>query len=271
MRRIGIFAAAAVAVAAIGFSATRDAEAQFSSSKKEIERAARLEWLDLKTHAPRDPDPAVQAYVRCVADSIIAALDPKTRQQFDWEVLVFDSPEVNAFANPQGKIGVFNGMLSIADTPDALAAVLGHEIAHATEEHVLSRARRGIGADIMGILVGAAAPGLYDQDIEQGVAVVGVYPYARKQESEADKIGLGYMAAAGYDPRAALRLWRRMREANEGKPRPASFMSTHPADDLRMEDIAGMLTPALIQYNEAREAGKRPTCALRNDRTAPRR
>src|SRR5690606_29772309 len=207
---------------------------QFSAGKKEIDRAARLEWLDLKKHAPRDPDPAVQAYVQCVANSIIATLDQKVAKKFEWEVIVFDSPEVNAFANPHGKIGVFNGMLSIADSPESLAAVIGHEIAHATEEHVLSRARRGILADVAGVLIGAAAPGLYDQDIQQGVAVVGVFPYAREQESEADEIGLGYMAKAGYDPRAALTLWKRMREANEGKPRQASFMSTHPADDIRM-------------------------------------
>lgn len=261
MRKFGIFAVAAAAVTAIGFSA-RDAEAQFSASKGEVERAARLEWLDLKKHAPREPDPRVQAYVQCVANSIIATLDSKTAKKFDWEVVVFDNPEINAFANPQGKIGVFNGILNIADTPEALAAVIGHEIAHATEGHVLSRMRRGVFTDFAGVLIGAAVPQLYPSDVQQGVAVVGSYPYAREQESEADKIGLIYMAKAGYDPRAALYLWKRMREANEGKPRPASFMSTHPADDIRMEDIVRLLTPALIEYNSAREAGHRPNCAV---------
>lgn len=263
MRRIGTIACAAVAAAAIGFSVTPDAEAQFSASKKEVERAARLEWLDLKKHAPREPDPRVQAYVQCVANSIIATLDPKTAKNFDWEVIVFDNPEVNAFANPQGKIGVFNGILNIADTPDSLAAVLGHEIAHATEGHVLARMRTGVGTDFLGVLLGAAVPQLSRNDIEQGVAVAASFPYARKQESEADHIGLTYMAKAGFDPRAALYLWKRMREANEGKQRPASFMSTHPADDERMFDIVSLITPALVEYNAAREAGHRPNCAMR--------
>lgn len=261
MRRIGLFALAAVAVAAVGFSA-RDATAQFSSRKSEIERAARLEWLDLKKHAPREPDPRVQAYVECVANSIIATLDAKTARQFDWEVVVFDNPEINAFANPQGKIGVFNGMLNIADTPASLAAVIGHEIAHATQGHVLSRSRRGVLVGLGAVLAGAAVPQIHPNDIEQGAAVGLMYPYARDQESEADQIGLGYMAKAGYDPRAALDLWKSMRAANEGKPRPASFMSTHPADDIRMQDIVSKLTPALIEYNAAREAGRRPNCAV---------
>jgi predicted Zn-dependent protease len=261
MRKIGTFAVAA-AVAALGFSAMPGAEAQFSSGKNEIARAARLEWLDLKKHAPREPDPAVQAYVQCVANSIIATLDAKTAKEFDWEVVVFDNPEVNAFANPEGKIGVFNGMLSIADTPEMLAAVLGHEIAHATEGHVLSRARRGVLVDLGAVLAGAAVPQISQGDIQQGAAVGLMYPYARDQESEADEVGLVYMAKAGYDPRAALDLWKGMRAANEGKPQPASFMSTHPADDIRMHDIVSKITPALIEYNDAREAGRRPNCAI---------
>jgi predicted Zn-dependent protease len=205
----------------------------------------------------------VQAYVQCVANSIIAGLEGKNLDEFDWEVIVFDNPEVNAFANPQGKIGVFNGILNIADTPDSLAAVLGHEIAHATREHVMSRMRRGVLGDIAGVLVGAAVPQIGQNDIQSGVDIVGNFPYAREQEAEADEIGLIYMAKAGYDPRAAIYLWKEMAAANEGKPRPASFMSTHPTDQIRLDDIVSHLTPALVEYNAAREAGRRPACAMR--------
>jgi predicted Zn-dependent protease len=262
MRKIGSVVAVAAAVAAVGFGAG-ETHAQFSASKSEVARAAKLEWLDLKAHAPHEPDPRVQAYVQCVADSIIATLDKKVSKDFDWEVIVFDNPEINAFANPQGKIGVFNGILSIADTPDSLATVLGHEIAHATEEHVLSHMRRGVFSDVAGVLLGAAVPQIGRGDIQQGLDIGIGYPYARDQEADADTIGLTYMAKAGYDPRAAVYLWKRMQDANAGKPRPASFMSTHPADDIRMSDIIGKITPALIEYNAAREAGRRPNCLTR--------
>lgn len=264
MRKIGPFIPAVAAAATaifLGFAAT-DTQAQFSISKKEIARAARLQWLDMKRHVPRDPDPRVQTYVECVANSIIATLDRKDTADLDWEVIVFDDPNVNAAVDPHGKIAVLNGILTVANTPDSLAAVLSHEIAHATEEHVLSRARRGLGTDFIGVLVGAAVPQVSSGDVDAGTAIALDLPYDRKQESEADQIGLTYMAKAGYDPRAAIELWKRMQEASDGRPREASFMSSHPSDEERLYAIIDDIAPALLEYNSARAAGHRPDCGM---------
>ena len=103
------------------------ADAQFSTSKREIERAVRVEWLQMKRSLPRPEDPAIQAFVQCIADSLIATLD-EPYASMDWEVVVFDDESLNAFAMPGGKIGVFTGIFKAAETPDGLAAVIGHEI-----------------------------------------------------------------------------------------------------------------------------------------------
>lgn len=228
---------------------------QLIVTEKEIERQSRTQWLLMKRHTPVSPSPRIQAYVECVADRIIDVLDPEF-DELAWEVVVFDDESINAFAMPGGKVGVFTGILSVADTPDALAAVLGHEIAHLTENHVMERARRQSGSNLVGIL-GGAATGM--RDVSHAAATLALaLPFSRKQESEADIVGLEYMAKAGFDPRATIALWKRMGEARENNQ--AEFLSTHPSDDRRLDDIVKALRPALIEYNAAREAGKIPNC-----------
>lgn len=226
-------------------------------SEKEIRRQARVEWLSMKRHIPLEPNPRVQAYVQCVANRLIAVLDEQ-HADVDWEVVVFDDDSVNASANPDGKIAVLNGLLKIADTPDALAAVLGHEIAHATENHVMDRARKGARTDML-VLLGGAVTGM--PDVARDVGAIGlVLPYAREQESEADRVGLQYMAKAGFDPRAAMYLWKNMATVNKNSP--PEFLSSHPSDDVRLGTIVRSITPALIEYNKAHENGRRPNCAM---------
>src|SRR5690606_8678962 len=229
---------------------------QLIVTEKEIERQSRTQWLMMKRQMPLSPSPRIQNYVECVANRIIDVLDPEFGD-LSWEVVVFDDESVNAFAMPGGKVGVFTGILNVADTPDALAAVIGHEIAHLTENHVMERARRQSGSNLVGIL-GGAATGM--RGMSQAAADIALtLPFSRKQESEADIVGLEYMAKAGFDPRATIALWKRMGEAREY--RQAEFMSTHPSDDRRLDDLVKSLTPALIQYNAAREAGKIPNCS----------
>jgi predicted Zn-dependent protease len=232
-------------------------QADLLVSEKEVRRQARVDWLDMKRHLPLVSDPRVQRYVECVADRIIAELPPD-KAKADWEVIVFDDDTINAFADPNNKIGVFTGLLRVADTPDALATVIGHEVAHATEKHVMERARRGARTDAL-VILGGALTGM--RGVVQDAATVGLsLPYARKQETEADEVGLHYMARAGFDPRAGLYLWKSMAAATNGKGKPPEFLSTHPTDDQRLDTIVKSITPALIEYNEAREAGKRPNC-----------
>jgi predicted Zn-dependent protease len=235
------------------------AQAGIFVSEKEVLRESRLEWLSMKRHLPIDPDPRVQAYVQCVANHVLAEIDEDHRK-LDWEVVVFDDDGVNAAAMVTGKISVLSGLLRVADTPDSLAAVLGHEIAHATQNHVMARAKKGARTDML-VLLGSAALGVNSDMVAQGAAITMTLPYAREQETEADLVGLQYMAKAGFDPRAAMYLWKNMQAANHGAP--PEILSSHPSDDTRLNNIVKDITPALITYNKAREAGKRPNCSLR--------
>jgi len=234
---------------------------QFVVSEKEIKRQARVEWLGMKRHIPLEPDPRVQKYVECVAKNVIGQLPPEFAD-VEWEVVVFDEDEINAFADPNGKIGVFNGILKTADTPDALAAVIGHEVAHATNGHVMARARKNARQEVWAMLGGAATGSteVWRESIAIGLGL----PYAREQETEADLVGLTYMANAGFDPRAAVYLWKNMAAAKEAdsRERPPEFLSTHPSDQARIDNMIKNLTPALVKYNAAREAGRRPACTI---------
>jgi predicted Zn-dependent protease len=250
-----------VAAALTGTLLANSATGAFLVSEKEVLRQARVEWLGMKRHMPLESRPQVQRYVECIANNIIEAL-PSEYADIDWEVVVFDEDAVNAFADPNGKIGVFNGILQVADTPDALAAVIGHEVAHATEGHVMARARKNARQEIWAML-GSAATGAGDL-WREGIAIGLGLPYAREQETDADLVGLDYMAKAGFDPRAAVYLWKNMAasKSESGSESPPEFLSTHPSDSTRIDNMIRSLTPALIKYNAAREAGNRPACTM---------
>jgi predicted Zn-dependent protease len=250
------FAALACGLVA-ALTLVQTARADLFTSRKEIEREARVTWLDMKKHLPRS-SPRVQNYVQCVTHDIIAVL-PEEYQALDWEVVAFDDDQLNAFAMPGGKVGVFSGIFRVADSPDSLAAVLGHEIAHLTQDHVMKRAKKESRNDAL-VILGDAATGGLGGLVRQGTTLGLSLPYDRKQESEADLVGLGYMADAGFDPRAALYLWKNMMKANKGTP--PEFLSSHPADDRRLDDIVKNLAPALVRYNKATTAGKHPNCRM---------
>jgi predicted Zn-dependent protease len=249
----------ALVAACASFCALSVAQAGVLVSEKEVRRAARVEWLSMKKHLSPEPDARVQSYVQCVANRLIAQLEEE-HKKLDWEVVVFDDDAINASANPDGKIAVLNGLLKVADTPDSLAAVIGHEIAHATLDHVMDRAKKGARTDML-VLLGSAALGMRQDMLRDGATIGLVLPYAREQESQADLIGLTYMARAGFDPRAAMYLWKNMSAAN--KNQPPEFLSSHPSDDARLDAIVKAITPALIEYNKARDAGVRPNCQIR--------
>lgn len=236
---------------------TASANAQLIGGEKEIMRQARLEWLTMKRHTPLAPNPRIQSYVECVAYSIIDVL-PEGYDDLDWEVVVFDDDAINAFAMPGGKVGVFTGILRVADTPDALGAVLGHEIAHLTEDHVMERARREKRTDAL-VLLGGAATGMRGV-MRDGATVFMSLPFGRAQESEADLVGLDYMAMAGFDPRSSIYLWKNMGAARQGST--PEWLSTHPSDDARLDALVKSLTPALLKYNEARDTGRLPNCGM---------
>jgi predicted Zn-dependent protease len=238
--------------------APRDGNAQIITTQKDVEAELRVQWMMLKRNTPQHPSERVQRLVQCIAYAIIEQV-PEELQQLDWEVLVFDDEMRNAMVTPAGKIAVFGGLLDVADTPDKLAAVLGHEVAHLTEDHVKERIGRARMTGAFGA-IGSAVTGVNSQD---AATVLLQFPFQREQETEADVVGMTYMARAGYNPAAAIELWRAMGGGDRfDRNRPPEWLSTHPDPEFRMADIARSLSPALVEYNKALDAGIRPRCAL---------
>lgn len=241
-----IFALALV----VGHSPSAGAQI-FTDAESEL----RLQWLQMKREMPRHPNPEVQRFAQCIAWAIIDVI-PDEYTDLDWEVIVFDNDARNASVTPEGKIAVFSGILEVANTPDELAAVLGHEVAHLTQGHVKERVLRAAGTGLLGTL-GSAVTG-FGQESQTAAQVVFQLPYQRAQESEADIVGMTYMAQAGYNPSAVLSLWREMGAGRRG----SDWLSTHPDPELRMSDMARNLSPALKLYNDNLDAGVRPRCRL---------
>ena len=175
-----------------------------------------------------------------------------------WRYTVFDNDkQVNAFALPGGKIGVYTGMMPVAKTDAGLATVMAHEVAHATARHGGERISLGLLLE-MGSVALASAMKKKDKKTTSrvlaaygiGTALVVALPFSRKQESEADRIGLIYMAKAGYDPREAIPFWERMGAAGRGAP--PEFLSTHPGYRTRIKNLRRWM-PEAMEYYEASE------------------
>jgi predicted Zn-dependent protease len=219
----------------------------------------------VKKETPQVEDPSLTAYVRCVAQAVTReARGPKAPPA--WDVVVFREDSANAFALPGGKIGVHSGLLKVAKTPDQLAAVIGHEIAHVLAGHSNERVSTAFatqsGLQLASLLSGAASSptqrqlfGLLGLGAQVGVLL----PFSRAQEREADLIGLDLMASAGFDPRQSIDLWKNMQAAAGGQP--PEFLSTHPGHETRIHDLQQRLPHALPIYEAARAAGKRPQCS----------
>jgi len=200
-------------------------------------------WADLKSSTPVSGNAAHKATLDAVARRL---LQQAGESPAAWEAEVFASPEVNAFALPGRKIGVYEGMFGVAQNPDQLAAVVGHEIGHLEANHPQERVSAEVATDaglrVVGSLLNA---GNVQYASEIGAALglgaqVGILlPYSRSQETEADRYGLRLMVAAGYDGRQALELWRRM-EASGGARGP-EFLSTHPAPEARIAAMEAYL------------------------------
>ena len=180
--------------------------------------------------------------------------DPTT--YFDWEYILIDNKKVrNAWCMPGGKIAVYTGMLDVTKNTNGLAAVMGHEIAHAVAKHSVERASRGtllnIGTQIIDIASGRK---LSQVNTTTGMNTVGLLsqlgimnPFNRKQESEADYLGMIFASLSGYDIRETVKIWERMKEYNKGKA-PPEFMSTHPSADNRIKKINEWTQEIILDY-----------------------
>lgn len=196
-------------------------------------------------------DPATNDLVKRVGTRIAAATG---RTDLPWEFVVIEDRQANAFALPGGKVAVYTGILPITKDESGLAAVLGHEVAHAVARHGAERMSQGLLVQV-GLAGTMAALSKRDPKTVQtvgallgaGAAVGLTLPWSRSQESEADHMGLIYMAKAGYNPSAARDLWIRMAEASKGHDRPPEFLSTHPSETTRIQQIEAWL-PEASQY-----------------------
>jgi predicted Zn-dependent protease len=180
------------------------------------------------------------------------------RDDYQWEFkLIDDDDALNAFCLPGGKVAVYTGLLPVAQDDAGLAAVIGHEVAHAIARHGGERLSQeilvaGVAAATVVATRDSNKRDLYAGLLGAGAAVGFLLPYSRLHESEADRMGLIYMAKAGYDPRAAVGLWQRMAAAGKGKSKPPELLSTHPADATRIKGIERWLPEALSHYRPVR-------------------
>lgn len=214
-------------------------------------------FAEMKKEQKISTDKAVTDYVQCVTNAILPNV-PKQDSFSQWEVVVFDSEQVNAFALPGGKIGVYTGLLDVAENQDQLATVIGHEIAHVLADHSNERMSQAqlanAGLQITNVALNntdykAEAMAALGLGVQYGVLL----PYGRTQESESDILGLELMAKAGFDPYQSIDLWKNMAKASGGN-QPPELLSTHPSHDTRIADLKDK-ADSLPNY-----ASSRPQC-----------
>lgn len=211
-------------------------------------------YQEILSKSKLSTDPKYTDPVQRVGRLIAQASD---KPDYQWEFNVIDEPKtINAWALPGGKVAVYTGLLNLGLSDAELAAVMGHEVAHALAQHSRERISQAMTQQVGLAVLGAS--GKLGQGEMQAVGLalgIGVgLPFSRKQESEADYIGLDLMAKAGYNPQAAITLWQKMSAANDGKS-PPEFLSTHPSSEHRISDIQAALPKFMPVY----EANKHKT------------
>jgi predicted Zn-dependent protease len=174
---------------------------------------------------------------------------------FDWEFNLIEDPSINAWAMPGGKVAFYTGILPVCRDEVGVAVVMGHEVAHAIAQHGNERMTQGLMQQLGGVALAVAlrekpqqTQALAMTAFGVGSTVFGTMPFGRMQETEADKLGLVFMAMAGYDPREAPRFWERMHKAGEGRQQPPQFLSTHPSHQTRIKDLNKFMPEAMKHY-----------------------
>jgi predicted Zn-dependent protease len=207
-----------------------------------------------------DSDPRTQQVRSCgqrIAQAVERFLNENGMQErakeFNWEFNVADDPTVNAWCMPGGKVLFYTGILPITQDENGMAVVMGHEVAHAVARHGNERMSQGILAQGAGMtldILTSENPGLVRDLLMQSAGIgsqLGMLAYSRSHETEADKMGLVFMAMAGYDPRTAPAFWERMSAGSNGQA-PPELLSTHPSDDRRIHDLNAYMPEALKYY-----------------------
>ena len=233
-------------------------------SAEQVEQAATAQYQQMATEARNQnallPDNHPQVVrLRAIAKRIIPySLEWNRRaNQWQWQVMVLNSKELNAFCMPGGKIAFYTGILDqLQLTDDEAAMVMGHEIAHALREHARERMGKTsatkLGASLISGLLGLGSVG--DSLLNMGGQLL-TLKFSRENETEADLVGMELAARAGYDPRAGISLWKKMAAANKGAP--PQWLSTHPASDTRIQDMEEALPQVMPLYERAAKPERR--------------
>lgn len=231
-------------------------------SEAQIEQAARQQYAEVLADARKkgtlNRDAAQLNRIRSISSRLIAqsAVFRPDARNWQWEQNLITAPEVNAWCMPGGKIAVYTGLIEkLRISDDELAAVLGHEIAHALREHARERASQQVGTDlastgaeIIGAIYGIEGLGkVASTGLQLGIGL----PNSRLHETEADRIGVELAARAGYDPRAAISLWQKMAQVSSGAP--PEFLSTHPSRESRMSDLTEYAQRVMPLFEQARK------------------
>ncbi|MDF3059797.1 MAG: hypothetical protein K0R17_4012 [Rariglobus sp.] len=215
-------------------------------------------FAQIKKEEKISKDPELNARIKRIGKRIAASVGREVPNA-KWEFVVFDSPTVNAFALPGGKVGVYTGLIKLAASDDEIAIVMGHEIAHVTSRHGAERTSQNYAIAGVGLL---AAIGMEVKDVDpakrnMALAAYGVgsqvglaLPYSRLHETEADSVGLRFAAGAGYDPRAGATFWKKM--AAKGGAKPPEFLSTHPSDATRIANLEQLAPKYMDLYKQSR-------------------
>jgi predicted Zn-dependent protease len=235
-------------------------ELNLVSSDQEIQLGL-SSFEQVKKETPISHDASQNALVQRVGQNI-ARVAQKDLPAAQWELVVFDSAEANAFCLPGGKVGVYSGILPITVNDAGLATVLGHEIGHAVAHHGASRMSEAMVTQMGGQGLGSALSSTDPRWQSAASLAYGVgtklaveLPYSREQESEADHIGLVYMARAGYDPKEAVAFWQRFMEYNNqhGGANTPTFLRTHPLDSVRIKQLQVWLPEAEAEYAKSQK------------------
>jgi predicted Zn-dependent protease len=223
-------------------------------SDTQLNQMGAASFSKLKSKQRISGNQTANARVQCVSNHILRAMGQNPSA---WEVVVFDDKQINAFATPGNKIGVYTGMLAFVDNDDQLAAVIGHEVGHVIARHSNERASMSMVSDI-GLQVAGSVAGQYGVDPNMVGSLGGMglqygvmLPFSRTHETEADIIGIDLMAKAGFRPEESIRLWQKM--AASGQSRPPELLSTHPSPGSRIQDLRNRLPNAQAIYQRSQK------------------
>ncbi|AHF92358.1 hypothetical protein OPIT5_21000 [Opitutaceae bacterium TAV5] len=249
--------AAVFAAVLVGCSTVHDTgRKQLLLTSPEQEAQMGIQSFDqIKKEEKISTDPAVNARIQRIGKRIADAVG-REMPDAQWEYVVFDSPTVNAFALPGGKVGVYTGLINLASSDDEIAIVMGHEVAHVTCRHGGERMSQNALVQLGAVALSLGTQSseyqaLYAQAYDTGSQLGVLLPYSRKHETEADTVGIRYAANAGYDPRAAVTFWQKMAAQSQGAE-PSKLFSTHPPTAERIANLQTLAGPLVPTYEAAK-------------------